>query len=300
LKNQLEKGKSKCRVVELALKNFLLTISLYKAYADIINASDSFYFSRKKYDEECDKIYKAINVSVTIGLMTQYEKKLCQENVKYSHKFLERCYNIDDNIVISKDNIEIIKIGYLSSQQISNLEHGHRMKIATRYLTLYDHRDKVMETYRENNCLNDDELYKKCGYKKNAGFEKQHTWKCRINGKITHVSLYAKRTGRAGSENKYEFPPPIDTILYFGSCALVAKVKDYVSLTKDLWKTIYATMFDFENLKDTEEKDAEEDDELNNIDDSLKTKEGYLKDDFVVSDDEILNYDSELSEEEYS
>jgi hypothetical protein len=164
LKNQLEKGKSKCRVVELALKNFLLTISLYKAYADIINASDSFYFSRKKYDEECDKIYKAINVSVTIGLMTQYEKKLCQENVKYSRKFLERCSNIDDNIVISKDNIEIIKIGYLSSQQISNLEHGHRMKIATRYLTLYDHRDKVMETYRENNYLNDDELYKKKNY----------------------------------------------------------------------------------------------------------------------------------------
>lgn len=164
LKKQLEKGKSKCRIVEFALKDFLLTISLYKAYADIINVSDSYYFSLKKYDEECDKIYKAINVLVKIGLMSQYEKKLCQENVKYSRKFLERCLEIDDDIVISKDNIEIIKIGYESAQHISKLEHDHRVKIATRYLTLYDHRDKVMETYKENNYLGDGELYKKKNY----------------------------------------------------------------------------------------------------------------------------------------
>jgi len=147
--------------------------------------------------------------------------------------------------------------------------------------------------------LNEDELYKKCGYKKNNGFEKQHTWKCRINGKLINVSIYAKKNGRAGSENKYEFPPPIDSVLYFGNCALVATVKDsHVSLTKDLWNVIYKTMFEFENLKDTEDEDEE--DELSNIDDSLKTKEGYLKDDFIVSDDEILNYDSELSQESYT
>ena len=146
----------------------------------------------------------------------------------------------------------------------------------------------------------EDELYKKCGYKKNTGFEKQHTWKCRINGKLTQISLYGKRNGRGGSENKYEFPPPIDNVLYFGNCVLTAKTEtEFVSLTKDLWKTIYTRMFNgFETLKDTEEEDENEEDELLNIDDSLKSS-GYLKDGFVVSDDEILNYDSELSEESY-
>lgn len=149
--------------------------------------------------------------------------------------------------------------------------------------------------------VNEDELYKKCGYKKDTGFGKRHTWKCRINGKLTDISLYAKTNGRAGSENKYEFPPPVDNILYFGNCALVAKMKDVsVSLTKDLWKTVYATMFDFEDLKDTDEADEAEEDELENIDASLKTKEGYLKDNFVVSDDDLLNYDSELSQESYT
>jgi hypothetical protein len=150
--------------------------------------------------------------------------------------------------------------------------------------------------------LNENDLYKKCGYKKNIGFEKQHSWKCRINGKMTHILLYGKINGRAGSENKYEFPPPVDNVLYFGNCALIAKIKDiHVSLTKDLWKTIYTTMFNgFENLKDTETDDEAEEDELANIDDSLKTKEGYLKDNFVISEDELLNYDSELSEESYN
>ena len=148
----------------------------------------------------------------------------------------------------------------------------------------------------------EDELYKKCGYKKNTGFETQHVWKCRINGKLTLITLFGKINGRAGSENKYEFPPPIDKVLYFGNCVLIAKIKDnYTSLTKDLWKTIYTRMFNgFENLKDTEEEDENEEDELANIEESLKTKEGYLKDGFVVSEDEILNYDSELSEESYS
>ena len=155
---------------------------------------------------------------------------------------------------------------------------------------------------KQGDLPSNDELYKKCGYKKNVGFEKQHTWKCRINGKRSNIILYGKTSGRAGSENKYEFPPPVDSCLYFGNCALVAKTKDaHTSLTKDIWKIIYATLFDgFENLKDTEEEDENEEDELDDIDDSLKTKEGYLKDGFVVSEDDLLNSDSELSEESYT
>ena len=150
--------------------------------------------------------------------------------------------------------------------------------------------------------LSDDSLYKKCGYKNANGFEVQTTWKCRINGKMTNITLYGKTTGRSGNENKYEFPPPVDSILFFGNCCLVAKNGDnHTSLTIDLWKTVYETLYGgFENLKDTEKEDEEEEDELLNVDPSLKTEDGYLKDGFVVSDDEeLLTYDSELSEEDY-
>ena len=52
--------------------------------------------------------------------------------------------------------------------------------------------------------------------------------------------------------------------------------------------------------KNGHSEDENEYDELENVDSSLKTKDGYLKDNFVVSDCELLNYDSELSEESYN
>jgi len=141
-------------------------------------------------------------------------------------------------------------------------------------------------------------LYKKAGFKKGDDFLKQTTWKCNINNKPTHISLYAKKKGKANTENKYDFPPPVDSDLYFGNCVLIARTPDetkFVSLTKDLWNVVYETLFGgFEDLHSEDESD-----ELDHIDDSLKTAEGYLKDGFVVSDDEFLNYDSELEPEEY-
>ena len=59
----------------------------------------------------------------------------------------------------------------------------------------------------------------------------------------------------------------------------------------------------FEDLDATAEEDDKEEDELEDIPDDMKTKEGYLKDGFVVDgDDDIEDEDddfSELEEEEY-
>ena len=54
-------------------------------------------------------------------------------------------------------------------------------------------------------------------------------------------------------------------------------------------------------MADTIEEDDNEEDELENIPDEMKTKDGYLKDGFVVEDDSDsdLDFESELSEEEY-
>ena len=147
--------------------------------------------------------------------------------------------------------------------------------------------------------LSTENLYKKAGFKKGDGFVNQTTWSCNVNGTLMNVTVYAKTKGKANTENKYEFPPPADKTLFFGKCVLIAQdAKDskFISLTKDLWNVIYESLFGgFEDLK----SESEESDELDNIDDELKTTDGYLKDGFVVSDDEFLNYDSELEEEEY-
>ena len=62
-----------------------------------------------------------------------------------------------------------------------------------------------------------DEMYKKCKFKKSEGFELRHTWTTKKKNKysFTSVSLYARDTGKATTENKYDLPPPVDNILYY-------------------------------------------------------------------------------------
>jgi hypothetical protein len=103
------------------------------------------------------------------------------------------------------------------------------------------------------------------------------------------VSVYGKLTGRANNENKYDFTPPIDTVLFFGSCAIVAQDENnkYTNLNVELWNTLYEKLFGgFEDLSATALEDEMEEDELANVPKEKKTKEGYLKDGFVVSDNE--------------
>jgi hypothetical protein len=133
---------------------------------------------------------------------------------------------------------------------------------------------------------NEEDFYKKCGYKSSSNFKKQHTWKVRVNGTNYWVSLFAKSDVKGSlGENKYEFPPPVDSILYFGTCLLTGYREETtpISLSVELWNTIYNKLYGgFENLADTAEKDELEPDELDNIPEHKKTKEGYLKDGFVV------------------
>jgi hypothetical protein len=137
--------------------------------------------------------------------------------------------------------------------------------------------------------FNEEELFKKCGFKKGDGFLKQHEWKVKTGGAKYFISVYAKTEGRANTENKYDFPPPIDSILYFGNCAIVAKndAQKYVDLSLDLWTTIYEKLFGgFEDLAATAAEDELEEDELANVPKEKKTKDGYLKDGFVVDTSE--------------
>ena len=136
----------------------------------------------------------------------------------------------------------------------------------------------------------EEELYKKCGFKKAGDFIKQTEWKVKLDGKRYFVTLFGKTDGKAGGENKYDFPPPVDHTLFFGSCVLVAKLQDkeggelvYTNLTVELWNKIYEKLFGgFEDLSATYKEDEEEIDELVLVPKEKKTKDGYLKDGFVV------------------
>ena len=153
-----------------------------------------------------------------------------------------------------------------------------------------------------------EELYKKCGFKKGDDFLKQVEWKAKYDGKKYYIEVYAKVDGRPNSENKYDFPPPIDSKLFYGSCAIIAYIKKedgskvFIDLTLPLWNKIYEKLFGgFEDLSATADEDENEEDELAKVPKDKKTKHGYLKDGFVVdsSDTEESNEEStEESEEE--
>jgi hypothetical protein len=151
-------------------------------------------------------------------------------------------------------------------------------------------------------------LSKKCGYRKHDGFSCYHTWRYKnkskrnskkrvfslnetepIVPKYIYIDVWAKTDGRAGNENKYELPPPIDELIIFGNIALVARIdkETAVDLTVEMWNVIYENLFGgFEDLATTALEDENEIDELDSIPQHKKTSNGYLKDGFIVEDDD--------------
>ena len=127
--------------------------------------------------------------------------------------------------------------------------------------------------------VSDEELTKKYSLKTS---DAKHCWN-------------AKTSGRAGQENKYEFPPPVDSELYFGKCVLVNS-SGSGNITVAEWGRIYENLYGGFDDIGADDSDEDEDD----MDGVALTKAGYMKDDFVVDDDEVLSdeEDDVPSEEE--
>jgi hypothetical protein len=135
----------------------------------------------------------------------------------------------------------------------------------------------------------EDELYKKAGFKSSNGFTIHTTWNFELNHKKYQISLYGKLNGKVNQENKYDFPPPIDKLLFFGNCVLVNKneISECIDLSPKDWELCYEHLFGgFEDIGD-EDSDDEEIDSIENDPTVKITKSGYIKDDFIVDDDEI-------------
>ena len=144
----------------------------------------------------------------------------------------------------------------------------------------------------------EEDLFKRAGFKSSADFCERTVF--RSDAKTVHV--FGKITGRAGQENKYEFPPPIDKTLFFGTVLLLAKTVDDekpTGLSVEEWETMYdAFMGGFEDLG-TEDTSTDEDDAQEAVKSGHKlTRDGFVKDGFVVDDDDLDEVDEEDEEED--
>jgi hypothetical protein len=154
------------------------------------------------------------------------------------------------------------------------------------YILVIDKLGAIKETNIKE--YKEEDLYKKANFKSAEGFALQTIW-TGLSSDIS-VSVYGKKTGKAGQENKYEFPPPIDSVLFFGGCVLIAKSElddSIVDLRVSSWNNIYDTLMGgFEDLDlDHEEEEDEDDPEVQDL--NLIGKNGYMKDGFVVEDDDV-------------
>jgi hypothetical protein len=155
------------------------------------------------------------------------------------------------------------------------------------------------------------DLYKRAGFKTPDGFQQQCTFSMDSN---VVVRLYGKSVGKSNRENKYEFPPPVDKTLFFGSCLLIAMsattaVGEPINLTKGMWESLYTNLYGgFDSLVEVGGEDADAAEEAMALRrdraESLElghalTKQGYAKDGFIVDDDSTEEaVDTEEEEEE--
>ena len=151
----------------------------------------------------------------------------------------------------------------------------------------------------------EEELFKKCGFKKDTDFKKHTEWLIKYDNKKYIISLYGKLEGKSGMENKYDFPPPLDNKLFFGACALVGQLKDETNkktlfnLSIPLWDKLYEKLFGgFKDLNDIEgEVEEDDNDEIEtNVKKSKKPVKKIVSDDDEGSeagDSEYSDYDSE-------
>tara|TARA_Y100000389_G_scaffold203398_1_gene251700 strand:+ start:1266 stop:1769 length:504 start_codon:yes stop_codon:yes gene_type:complete len=123
-------------------------------------------------------------------------------------------------------------------------------------------------------------LYSNCGFN---------------DSKDNKIILFAKKSGKAGTENTHELPPPLDTSLFYDDIYVFKTTcgdLSPLSLTKYEFRRIYMNAFKgFRNIDDTESERSEDESSIGSLCD------------FIVDDDEEIEYydtDSEKDSDEDS
>ena len=105
------------------------------------------------------------------------------------------------------------------------------------------------------------------------------------------VYLFGYKTGKAGTENKHELPPPHDTVLLFGEALLCAtQAGALVSFDAAMFKNFYNELNggfdDLDEDEDEEDDEEEEEEEETEADDAADDEEGAPADDIPEDDEE--------------
>ena len=214
----------------------------------------------------------------------------------YSTKMENNCEKKSKSRIVKSETAKSEKINVkLNKSVVDENSKGESKKVKNKdnniKFIIVEKNGSLKDADIKDSLICAEELSKKCKFKKVDGFIKRTEWSYsskneeeNSTSKVT-VELWAKDDGVANHENKYEFPPPVDTELFFGACALIARdtKNNYVNLTKDKWNKIYEYLFGgFESLVANEDDDDDEEDELESVPKNRKTRDGYLKDGFVV------------------
>lgn len=145
-------------------------------------------------------------------------------------------------------------------------------------------------------------LYRKAGYRNADQFEKRHVWVCKLDhDQEVSVALFAKTTGKALHENKYNFPPPIESDLYFGTVILVQVASDgqLINLEIPTWNAVYDKLFaGFENLgeDDSEEEELDElEEDEDDEEDTRKKNQTYVSSD--ETEEELEDEDMDITDD---
>ena len=169
--------------------------------------------------------------------------------------------------------------------------------MATIHAVLVERSGKLQSLSLEQSvCFNPQRMAKQIGAPK-EGFVLQTTWTVELEGRgVFHIELFGSCTVTAKQENKYEFPQPVDTKLFFGRCLLLNKDEtsgQYVSLTKRDWQAIYDQLFEgFDDVAEEEEDDEDDDEEDGEEDD-----DDFIDDDDADDDDDDDDDDDEDDDE---
>ncbi len=111
----------------------------------------------------------------------------------------------------------------------------------------------------------------------------------------TTIFMYGYKEGKAGSENKYEFPPPYDSLLPFGDVLLIASqsksIASPISYTVAQWEAFYEQAmggFDSIGSNDEELSDAaeESEEEIDAVPSDVEEEEEVVPDEEPESEED--------------
>jgi hypothetical protein len=148
-----------------------------------------------------------------------------------------------------------------------------------------------------------DELYKKCGFKKNDDFIKQYHW---VIDNENIIELYGKNKGKQNNINIYPFPIK-DAKFYGNSILLLLTNGEYQSITQPIIETFKNYEISSSNVFNVNDDDNENDNKNDIEEYEYMSNEDYdsdifkeiVEDESTINDTILINLNQELVEEPY-